>query len=188
MKRWQQIRGHTNDNECQWLHSQALCRTTIVEIGVYLGRSTAALATGMADDSGRVYGIDTWQGGPAERDKWHPEFVTVEGQDTYYLEALKNLHGLPVTLIRAPSERAYVLFNNIKIDMLFIDGGHDYNSVFRDIQLYQQYMAEGGLISGHDYNGNWPDVIRAVNDSFGKKNIQRGPNSIWFKEYEFVTK
>ena len=57
--------------------------------------------------------------------------------------------------------------------MIFIDADHKYESVLADIN----WSLEKGIpvISGHDYN--WPEIARAVNESFGNKIIIEG--SVW---------
>jgi hypothetical protein len=171
------IPGWMYPAELQWLYEQAQSRRYIVEIGVYQGRSTLALAAGTP---GHVIGIDTWEGGPAEREVWHPEFATAEGRDAVYLAAWQNLRDRPVTLLRVDAARAWTVLK-AGIEMLFHDGAHDEDSLRRDILNYSPLMARGGLWCGHDYNHSWPGVMRAADDIFGGR-VQRGPGSIWFVE------
>lgn len=112
------IPGWMYPAELQWLYEQARSRPYIVEIGVYQGRSTVALAAGTP---GHVIGIDSWEGGPKEREVWHPEFATAEGRDAVYLAAWQNLRERPVTLLRVDSARAWTVLK-AEIDMLFHDG------------------------------------------------------------------
>lgn len=39
-----------------------------------------------------------------------------------------------------------------KIDMLFIDGGHDEENVKRDVEMWTPRIADGGLVIFHDYD------------------------------------
>lgn len=50
------------------------------------------------------------------------------------------------------------------IDLLFIDGDHEYESVKKDIQDYVPKVKHGGLIIFHDY-GSWDGVTRAVKET-----------------------
>ncbi len=49
-----------------------------------------------------------------------------------------------------------------KIDFIYIDGNHSSPYINDDIKNYYHFLTEGGIISGHDYNENNPDVMRAV--------------------------
>lgn len=178
LHRCEAIAGWMHTAELEWLHAQAATRRYIVEIGVYCGKSTVALATATP---GMVYGIDSWEGGPIERDKWHPEYETEAGRDAVYLKALQNVHGLNVSLLRLNSLLAYQLFQPKTIDMLFIDGGHDYESVKSDLDLYRPLCKDNALICGHDYSATWPGVVQAVNEHFGKR-VKTAPYSIWYVE------
>ena len=119
----------------------------IVEIGSYMGASTAALALG-SKLLGRekVFSIDPhcW------------------GTEKVFLENLARVgvtdHVIP--LIKS-SEEAAETFDS-KIRLLFIDGKHDYESVKKDISLWKDRVIEGGIISMHDYE--LPDVARAIDE------------------------
>jgi hypothetical protein len=59
------------------------------------------------------------------------------------------------------------------LDMVYIDGNHAYEYVKRDIELYYQKVKSGGLIGGHDIEGNsnGEDVRRAVFEFAEKNNL-----------------
>jgi hypothetical protein len=58
------------------------------------------------------------------------------------------------------------------LDFVYIDGGHTYEIVKRDLELYYPKVKKGGLFSGHDYAKRAPDVVRAVNEFFSKMNLK----------------
>jgi len=62
-----------------------------------------------------------------------------------------------------------------KVDLIFIDGSHEYTQVINDIRRFMPYARK--VICGHDYNEDFDGVIRAVDDFFGK-NIEI-ENGIW---------
>lgn len=171
----QAIPGWMYPAELQWLYEQARSRRYIVEIGVYKGRSTLALAFGTP---GHVIGIDSWEGGPQERDQWHPEFQTPEGRDAVYLAAWQTLREYPVKLLRINSDQAWKSLSP-GIDMMFHDGAHDHESLKRDLFNYRPLVNDDGLTCGHDYSPAWPGVMRAVDDTFGPA-VKRGPGSLWY--------
>ena len=47
-------------------------------------------------------------------------------------------------------EKVDKLLNGKKLDLLFIDGDHNYKSVLCDWLLYKNYVAKGGIIAFHD--------------------------------------
>jgi hypothetical protein len=55
--------------------------------------------------------------------------------------------------------------------MIYIDASHDYISVKEDINLWLPKLKPGGVICGDDYILGWPGVIQAVDEVFGKENI-----------------
>jgi len=48
------------------------------------------------------------------------------------------------------------------LDFCYIDGGHHYDEVMKDISLYYPKIRSGGVIGGHDWN--WKEVASAVLD------------------------
>jgi len=60
--------------------------------------------------------------------------------------------------VKETSERAYYDFfvtQDIKIDVLFIDGDHSYEGVSLDFELYKNIMSEHGLIIIHDTDSKY---------------------------------
>jgi len=51
-----------------------------------------------------------------------------------------------------------------KVDFIFVDAGHSYEQCRDDILAWLPNLKEGGLMVVHDYYGNFPGVIRAVNE------------------------
>ena len=55
------------------------------------------------------------------------------------------------------------------VDMVFVDGGHQYHEAKGDLDIWRTLITPGGLLVVHDYekgldNKHWPGVDRAVND------------------------
>jgi len=80
-------------------------------------------------------------------------------------------------LIRLPSLVAFQLFKDNFFDLVYIDADHSYGSVRADIKVWYPKVKPGGYISGHGYGQGWPEVRRAVNDSFGK--FEKLDNRVW---------
>jgi predicted O-methyltransferase YrrM len=54
---------------------------------------------------------------------------------------------------------------NGAIDLVLVDGGHDYDVVRSDTITANRLVAPGGLIIWDDYSPAWPGVVRAVDES-----------------------
>jgi hypothetical protein len=50
-----------------------------------------------------------------------------------------------------------------KVDLVYVDGLHDYDSVCEDIKIALSLVKDSGYISGHDYD--YQDVTSAVSDT-----------------------
>jgi hypothetical protein len=50
-----------------------------------------------------------------------------------------------------------------ELDMVFIDGAHDYDSVYSDLTAWWPRVKDGGILAGHDIDS--PDVQRALQDA-----------------------
>jgi hypothetical protein len=172
------IPGWMTEPELRWLATQAAYHKRIVEVGSWKGRSTKALA---GFTPGRVFAVDTWEGSPSEQETHHKEAVE-RGADELYADFCRNLGeemaaGKCVP-VRLPSERAaYELGDAIRLDMLFVDGEHTFDSTIGDLVAWSAVAAPGALISGHDYN--WPDVARAAHELFGPR-VLTGPGALWY--------
>lgn len=153
-----------------WLASEAQQHARIVEIGSYLGRSTRALAD---NTSGRVWAIDDWKG---PRD---PEFrVQIERNglfDKFCVNLADHIAHKVIPIVADHGETDK--FPDIRPDMVFIDGSHQYEDVKRDIGFWKARLVPGGLLCGHD--ANWEGVSRAVNELLPKAQVAPG-TQIWF--------
>lgn len=55
-----------------------------------------------------------------------------------------------------------------KINLLFIDGAHQYEYVLKDSDTALKFMAPEGIILWHDYNTSWPGVTKALNELYNQ--------------------
>lgn len=113
----------------------------IVEIGSHKGRSTVFLARAKAAGV-KMLAIDPfdnprWGGGPE---------VLAEFRRT--LEAF-GLEGA-VDTYRGVSIDAAAEWNGEPVGLLFVDGAHDRASVLADIDGWEPWIADGGLVVFHD--------------------------------------
>lgn len=143
-----------------------------VEVGCWLGRSTAYLAR-LIRESGKpikLYAVDHGFGSPGGDDYYlHRPFLTAYGGNVFgkFVSNLRDCEVLDgVTPICADSVKAADLFAPLTLDFVFLDGAHDGDSVRRDLETWWPKVAVGGVLAGHDYDGCWPSVVEAVNRFF----------------------
>ncbi len=169
LKAAEQIDGWMNRDELKWLIEQASKCKDVVEFGAWKGRSTKALTA----CSGKVYTFDPFNGGTAQ----HP---TDPLQTLCFAKAhAEDLRSGKIIAFPAPSCQA-PLHRADPVDMVFIDGAHQYEAVVADIEVGRHLLRNGGLLCGHDFSNDFHDVQRAVMDKV--EGYLRAPGGdIWFK-------
>jgi SAM-dependent methyltransferase len=94
-------------------------------------------------------------------------------QDPYSIEAVSNLlkkFKNQVHLIQGNSNHVLKKMDMSKIDFVFLDGGHEYNTVVNDLNSCIDVLKFNGSILCDDYNlGSAPGVKKAI-DEFVKNN------------------
>lgn len=149
----------------------------IIEVGSWKGGSAIFMAEYIKEKKldCKVLCIDTWLGAV--------EFLTNQNDPERYLSlGMKNgypsvyyqflanvMHkGLEDIIIPFPQTSIlaarFLLLNNIKADMIYIDASHDEKDVYDDINNYWEILNIGGVVFGDDYSEHWPGVKSAVND------------------------
>lgn len=162
MKNYQQIDGWFNyQNTYDFLLSNVPDGGVFVECGAWLGKSSAYLCDN-ARDRINVYIVDTWQGSPNELQTYHK----LATQENIYHKFLYNMGYRRYTPLKMDSCEAADTFNNNSIDVVYIDMTHTYEAVKRDIQCWLPKVKIGGYIAGHDFDNKFPEVKRAVNETF----------------------
>ena len=154
--------------EMEFLYNTSKMMNSVVEVGSWKGRSTHAIASGCKD--GVVYSIDHWQG--SEKD------ITIElakKEDIYSIFLTNTKQFKNIRAIRGFSHNVVKQFKE-PVDMVFLDATHLYEDIKQDIEDWLPLTNK--LICGHDYSNEFPDVIRAVNEKFGKPDGIVG--TIWF--------
>jgi hypothetical protein len=75
----------------------------------------------------------------------------------------------------------YLKHNNIKADLIFIDGDHNHPIIDYDINHYKELLKVGGIFCGHDAHPAWPHVLEALN-MYLPNWKHSGHGSIWYYE------
>ncbi len=161
------------------LLSSLECKEAVMaEIGCYTGESTELFSK-----SGKfkeIYSIDPW-GTNIDYDELSIDNMDIVEQ---LFDARIAKLQTPVHKIRRTSTEAVEICKDNFFDFMYIDGNHKYEAVKEDILGWLPKIKSNGIIAGHDYNHAYEGVIQAVNEIFGKDNIQLFPDSSWMVKKE----
>lgn len=151
----------------------ALNLTSAVEIGTHHAIFADQF---MLRFRGKISLVDPW----LEQDKTYPTFypslkdISESREDDFRIaKALMEKYGDRVEFLRMTSEEASCRFAPNSLDFVYIDGLHEFNDVWNDLNLWYHKVREGGIISGHDYHPEvLPGVVQAVNGFFLNREFQ----------------
>jgi hypothetical protein len=153
-----------------------------VELGAYKGKSTSFIVTEIInkDKNIKFHTIDTFEGDSGSNDENEVNAYRNVIVSNMYEEFIKNTEHLKeyFNVIVGKSDESSEFFEDDSVDVIFIDAGHSYESVIKDIKSWLPKIKNGGIMSGHDYNNSWPGVKMAVNEIFNK--IDKIDNDCWF--------
>jgi predicted O-methyltransferase YrrM len=161
---YQTIPGYfTFPDYYRWLAESVPPYAHLVEVGVDAGQSAAFL------------GVELFERAPARLD-----LVDVFGGGAGVEVVRRNLEPLIATdrvalhFHTALSWDAASLFRDGSLDAVFLDADHSYESVCKDVAAWLPKVKAGGVLAGHDYTPEIPDVIRAVTEAFPIVEVWRG--------------
>ena len=172
----------------------------VFEFGSFIGGSAVAMLPSIIEAGGHLWCIDHFQGNPEDPATQYPEGVILAG----FLHRTQAYRGY-VTLIMGDTSEARH-FPQGFADLVFIDAGHGYDQVKRDIEIALHLLGGQGIICGHDYIKHLEDcdpalvethamsptgghggigygVIKAVNELLGRPN-HRPDTAIWWVDLE----
>ena len=143
----------------------------MLEIGSYKGESTFMFASlGIFTE---IHCIDPFEGVEEANDIFTENWSNVKNEfdlNTRYFNNI-NLHqGFSYNLVDT--------FEDKYFDFIYIDGNHEYEDVKKDIELYLPKTKQ--LIGGHDYQKEWPGVIKAVTEILNTPD-KTYPDASWVK-------
>jgi hypothetical protein len=137
-----------------------------VEIGVANGENSLAILAQSGLEL--LYSIDPWS-----RELNEPLDAAHTSTVQHYLKAIQVLRPFTRSSIiwRLRSDEAVHLFADQCLDFIYIDGSHVYEDVSQDLRIWYPKVKPGGLFCGHDYSGNCPGVVRAVDQFLRFNNL-----------------
>ncbi len=172
--------------------AEAKTPATFVEVGCWLGKSTAYLASRMVGSMKdiRLFVYDTFAGSDNEPElldqarkvNVEESFVAnMERCGIYMLRfveclALREHSPARVWYDRIDSLQASARHADGSLDFVFLDGCHTFEAVQADIKAWRPKVKTGGMLAGHDYN-TYDTVRRAVHQAFPNPGTE---GNCWF--------
>ena len=156
------IPGQMTEGELRGIEALAKSapeKACIVETGSLFGLSSFTWATS-APEGSTVYCIDPWV-----REPWIIELVEKAipgcppfGRDAFekFTAGCKNI--IPLQGYSPGDFRNW----NTPVDIFFDDAIHENPYLRRNLRFWLTFMKPGGIMCGHDYSAEWPDVVTEV--------------------------
>lgn len=164
------VAGWLTDEEADTLYTLARRVTgdgVIVEIGSFKGRSTICLALGSrAGASVPVYAIDPGNVGTRR---------AAELRANLERAGIADL----VVPVAATSNDAFASFEPERIELLFIDGSHEYAQVMLDFAQWTSRLVDGGMLVMHDTTAASPGSKKVAEDSMYRSRVYRNVRFVY---------
>lgn len=157
--------------------------STFVELGAWKGKSSAFLATEIANSGKpiKLYVVDAWDGrghtnpdGTTEYNEWQEDIDA--GLHKMFTENLQPVVDY-YTAVKKDTVEAADDFENETVDFLWIDTTQDYDMVSAEIQAWIPKIKTGGYMGGHDFIAGAESIGRAVKETFQH---YRTDNQSWY--------
>ena len=161
-----------------------------LEIGVFHGvtaRNVCELLYKIHKDDFKYIGLDLFEKNNENKTEIIPNtrfsnplkqiyFRYIKKQDPYTIEAVEDLlinFKKNIHLIKGNSNSVLKKIDMTKIDYVFLDGGHNYETVKNDLQSCSEVIENNGTILCDDYNLSYaPGVKQAIDEFVKKKNYK----------------
>ena len=158
-----------------------------LEVGVFHGvtaRNVCELLFTIHGNDFRYIGLDLFEENDENKNEIIPSttfsnplktfyFKYIKRQNPYSVEAVKDLLSKfknNINLIKGNSNKILRKVDISKVDYVFLDGGHEYNTVINDLNCCLDVIKNKGTILCDDYNlAHAPGVKKAI-DEFVKNN------------------
>lgn len=150
-----------------------------VELGCYKGKSTSFIGVEIQKQKRDInfFVFDSFEGATNSNDANEVKaYNGIKNIEQTYLESIAPI-GNKIQTIKSLSHEAAEYFEDGSVDCLFIDAGHSYEAVKKDIDCWLPKMKPNGIMAGHDYTA-WIGVNQAVQEKFGTPH--KVENDCWF--------
>jgi predicted O-methyltransferase YrrM len=135
------IHTHMTAAELRALFDLASEANSVLEIGSYLGASSAHLGAALSLRGGRLYCVDTWANETMD-----------DGMRDTFAEFRRNTAGVAqvITTVRKRSDELTADDVPPPFDLVFIDADHSYPAVKGDFEKVRDWVRDGGTLAFHD--------------------------------------
>ena len=154
-----------------------------LEIGVFHGvtaRNVCELLQKIHNGDFKYIGLDLFENNNENKSEIIPNinfsnpfkkiyFKYLKRQDPYSLEAVTDLlkkFQSNVNLIKGNSNQILKKIEMSKIEYVFLDGGHDYNTVKNDLNHCIEVINNSGTVLCDDYNLSYAPGVKKAIDEF----------------------
>ena len=172
------VKGFLSDKEAKKLQELFLKvhhLGSVLEIGTYCGKSALNFSEVAKDVNGLIYTIDHHTGSEEHQrgEEYHDSELFDERLKKFNTlpEFLNNLKSKKMAKFIIPiidkSQNASNFFSE-KISLLFIDGGHSYESANNDYKYWESKIIKGGCLVIHDIYENPDEGGQAPYEIFQK--------------------
>ena len=164
---------------------------TFLEVGVFHGvtaRNICELLYTLHKDDFRYIGLDLFEINDENKSEVIPNtffsnplkniyFKFIKNQNPYSKEAVEDLlkkYKNNVTLIKGNSNLVLKKIDMSKIDFVFLDGGHAYETVKNDLECCLEVINSNGTILCDDYDlgAQAPQVKKAIDEFIQKYELK----------------
>jgi FkbM family methyltransferase len=118
----------------------------VLEVGAFEGLTSKYICEHLLLPEGRMIAVDPLEDYYTPEDTEHKEMFHQQ-----YQRFLGNTRGLPIELRRQRSEDALPEMHEFRFDLIYLDGDHSEEAVFRDIELSIPIMKDDGYLLIDDY-------------------------------------
>ncbi len=161
-----------------------------LEIGVFHGvtaRNVCELLFNLHGKNFNYIGLDLFEESNESKDEVIPNtnfssnpikqfyYKYIKRQNPYSLEAVEELLDKfknNIHLIKGNSNKILNKIDMSKIDYVFLDGGHEYNTVLNDLNCCSEVIKNNGTVLCDDYDlQQAPGVKKAIDECVKKNNF-----------------
>ena len=177
--------GWQSDNPYLTQAIDQVMPAVVVEVGVWKGASVITMGRRMRELGldGVIIAVDTWLGAWDHwmQAQWFDHLRFEGGYPTLFKTFASNIaherlndYVLPLPL-DSVNAATVLKSKGVVVDVVHIDGGHDFDAVTSDLNQWWPLLRQGGILIGDDYHPNgdmWPEVRRAFNAFFNAETIE----------------
>ena len=156
---------------------------TFLEVGVFHGvtaRNVCELLNKIHGKNFKYIGLDLFEKNDENKNEIIPNvnfsnplktffYKYIKRQDPYSLEAVRDLlknFQENTHLIKGNSNKILRKIDMSKIDYVFLDGGHEYNTVKNDLDCCRKVIMNNGTVLCDDYDLTYAPGVKKAIDEF----------------------